>query len=355
MAQVQVRAPQAQSVAIGGTPVDAMVGPLLGGYIVNPLAAADQGLPFAEALYVDLVGPAALAQTATTSRLLPGQYFTIPATAGRVSVNALSSGHQFSAYVLRSATQFPPVPAEGTFPPSEPTSLQQIIPAYLYQEYQDDPDLQAFWAAYNTLAQQYVNWFLQIGLPIYTGPLIVGPLLDWIAQGLYGIARPTLFSGKTKDIGPLNTWPLNSIAFNARKIVGPQTYYVTTDDIFKRVITWLVFRGDGKVFNIRWLKRRVMRFLNGVNGTSYAIDNTYQVSVSFGVDGEVTIRLIGGLRKVTGGALFNRFALNTTAFNAIRTSFTPYAPLANALTFQEAVDAGVLELPFQFDFTVIVS
>ena len=198
MAQVQVRAPQAQSVAIGGTPVDAMVGPLLGGYIVNPLAAADQGLPFAEALYVDLVGPAALAQTATTSRLLPGQYFTIPATAGRVSVNALSSGHQFSAYVLRSATQFPPVPAEGTFPPSEPTSLQQIIPAYLYQEYQDDPDLQAFWAAYNTLAQQYVNWFLQIGLPIYTGPLIVGPLLDWIAQGLYGIARPTPRSGLSR-------------------------------------------------------------------------------------------------------------------------------------------------------------
>lgn len=240
------------------------------------------------------------------------------------------------------------------FPPPGPTSLTAIIPAYLYDEYSDDPDLQAFWAAYNTLAQQYLNWFVQIGLPVYTGPLIVGALLDWMAQGLYGIARPALFSGHTKDVGPYNTWAFNTIPFNRLKRVGPQTYYATTDDIFKRVITWLVFKGDGKVFNIRWLKRRVARFLLGFNGTAPNVGQTYQISVTFGVGGEVTIRLISGVRKVVGGALYDRFLFNTMRFNGINTTFEPLTPLANAQTFQEAVDAGVLELPFQFTYDVVI-
>lgn len=240
------------------------------------------------------------------------------------------------------------------FPPSGPTSLQGNIPAYLYNEYNDDSDLQAFWAAYNTLAQQYVNWFVQVGLPVYTGPLIVGALLDWVAQGLYGISRPTLFSGRVRDIGAFNTYAFNTIPFDKRKVIGPSQYYATTDDVFKRVMTWLLFKGDGKLFNIRWLKRRVMRFLAGANGTNPNVDETYQVSVSFGVGGEVTIRLIDGIRKVTGGSLFNRFTFNSCAFNAIKTSFSPMAPLAYALTFQEAVNAGVLELPFQFEWTVAV-
>ena len=241
-----------------------------------------------------------------------------------------------------------------TFPPLGPTSLQETIPAYLYDQYNDDEDLQAFWAAYNELANQYIYWFANVGLPVYSGPLIVDYLLDWIAQGLYGMARPTLLSGKNRDVGAFNTYAYDTIAFNARKVIGPQAYYVTNDDIFKRILTWHLFKGDGKVFDIRWLKRRVMRFLTGANGTNPNIDNTYQVSVTFGVGGGVTIRLIAGLRRVIGGSMYNRFAFNTCAFNSIRTSFTPYAPLANALTFQEAVNSGALELPFQFTYDVVV-
>lgn len=240
------------------------------------------------------------------------------------------------------------------FPPGQPAVLSQLIPAYLYDEYNDDPDLQAFWAAYNTLAQQCLNWFVQIGLPIYTGPLITGALLDWIAQGLYGIARPTLFSGTTKDIGPYNTWAFNTIPYDRLKRVGPQTYYATTDDIFKRVLTWLLYKGDGKVFDIRWLKRRVGRFLVGYNGTAPNVDQTYQISVTFGIGGQVTIRLISGIRKVTGGALYDRFRFGVMRFNGINTSYTPLTPIANAATFQEAVNAGALELPFQFTYNVVI-
>lgn len=240
------------------------------------------------------------------------------------------------------------------FPPSGPTSLTTVIPAYPYDEYNDDPDLQAFWAAYNTLAQTYLNWFVRIGLPIYTGPLIAGALLDRIAEGLYGISRPTLFSGRTRDVGPFNTWAFNTIPFDRLKRIGPQNYYVTTDDIFKRVITWLLFKGDGKVFDIRWLKRRVARFLTGVNGTAPNIDQTYQISVTFGVGGEVTIRLISGIRKVTSGALYDRFAFNTMRFNGINTSYEPLTPLADAQTFQEAIQAAVLDLPFQFTYDIVI-
>ena len=37
--------------------------------------------------------------------------------------------------------------------------LEQIIPMYLYQQYADDSDLQAFVSTFNTLAQGYLSWF----------------------------------------------------------------------------------------------------------------------------------------------------------------------------------------------------
>ncbi|HET8686956.1 MAG TPA: hypothetical protein VFM18_09875, partial [Methanosarcina sp.] len=41
------------------------------------------------------------------------------------------------------------------------------IKSYLYQEYQDDLDLQAFVNAYNAYTQSYVDWYNQTALPIY--------------------------------------------------------------------------------------------------------------------------------------------------------------------------------------------
>ena len=209
-------------------------------------------------------------------------------------------------------------------------------------------------SAYNTIAQQYVDTFNQINLPIYTGPLIVGTLLDWVAAGLYGFARPSLSSGLNRNLGPFNTWALNTLPFNAYKIVGPSNVTVTTDDIFKRIITWNFYKGDGKVFNIRWLKRRIMRFLYGTNGSAPNIDQTYQVSVTFGVANQINIQLISGVRRVTGGAIFDRFALNSMPFNAVKSAFTPLTPLPNAAVFKEAMDSGALQLPFQYEYIVSI-
>jgi hypothetical protein len=245
--------------------------------------------------------------------------------------------------------QFP-----SNFPPTGPTSLLATIPSYLYQEYSDDDDLQAFVASYNALAQEYVNWFAAANLGDYTSEIVVGALLDWVAEGLYGMARPTLASGRAQYLGPFDTARFNALQFNGQKRIGSANYQVTSDDVFKRILTWHVYKGDGKVFDVRWLKRRVMRFLIGANGTAPNIDETYQISVTFGTGNQVNINILSGLRTVVGGARFDRFQFNARAalFNGLLTTFEQFAPLALAPIFKEAVDSGVLELPFQFTYVV---
>lgn len=240
----------------------------------------------------------------------------------------------------------------NTFPPAGPTTLTKTINAYLYQQYNDDDDLAAFVDAYNEFSQQYVDWFVNIGLPVYTGAQITGPLLDWIAAGLYGMTRPVLPSGVGRLRGPYNTFDYNDDVYNGLRSEQPSNVFVTTDDVFKRILTWHLWKGDGKIFNIRWLKRRVMRFLTGDNGTAGQTDETYPVSVTFGVGNQVNINLLSVRRIATGGAIYGAGRYNTFFYNELdtRTVITPVSPLVPI--FKAAMDAGALEVPFQFVFVV---
>lgn len=197
--------------------------------------------------------------------------------------------------------------------------LTKIIPSYLYEQYADDADVQAFIDAWNAIAQTYVDWFNTIDLPIYTGPGVSGDLLDWVAEGLYGFVRPVLPFGTSSNDGLYNALLFNELAFNDSNISSSSSF-VTNDDTFRRVITWHFFKGDGHQFTIPWLKRRVMRFLLGTNGVSYNVDQTYDVSVTFGIGGQVIITI---------------------------PSSYDYAAI-----FQAAVESGALELPFQRTWVV---
>ena len=76
---------------------------IVGGTVINPLAATDQGLPATEPLFIDITGPATSYASATTSELKPGDSFDIPADLARgVWVCAASGGHQFTVVVLTS-------------------------------------------------------------------------------------------------------------------------------------------------------------------------------------------------------------------------------------------------------------
>ena len=231
--------------------------------------------------------------------------------------------------------------------------IAKTILSYLYLQYQDDGDLQAFINAYNALTQDYVDWFNAVGLPIYTGAPISGNLLDWVAEGLYGIKRPSLVPTADFSDGPFNTWQFNTIPFND---IGATQESLVSDDIFKRIITWNFYKGDGNIFNIRWLKRRVMRFLFGVNGADYLINETYPISVVFnGYD--IYINLIDSIIKYTNGTFYNNFEFNSLEFNSV--DFIkidiPDTPLPFIETFKQCIDSGVLHLPFQFNFHVSIS
>jgi hypothetical protein len=341
-------------VKVGGAPTIALYGPLVGGLITNPARASDQGIPTVEVLYVDLIGPAALAETGTTFALAPGESFAIPpGQTSSVSVNAATGGHTFSAIAYQPSNAR--IPSNATFPPSGPTSVSKTIPAYLYQEYADDDDLQSFFAAYNEIAQEFVDWFNAISLPVYTGPLISGALLDWVAAGLYGMTRPSLPTGSSRNAGPLNTYELNTLALNELTREDDEEFFATSDDTFKRILTWHLYKGDGKVFNVRWLKRRVLRFLLGVNGTDVDVSDTSRISVSFGVGNQVDIGIVPGVRTVVGGAIPNFGILNGFAMNELDTAFVAYPSIPEAVILKAAIDDGVLELPFQFDYVVTVS
>jgi hypothetical protein len=143
------------------------------------------------------------------------------------------------------------------------TMLTTTLKSYPYKQFADDDSIQAFANAYNLATQNIVTFLTTIDLAFYPG--LTGDLLDWVAEGLYGQRRTTLESPVPSSLGPLNTIPLNTLPLNSF-VQGSATTFALTDDDFQRIITWNFFKGDGSRFTMRWLKRRIMRFLVGTNG-----------------------------------------------------------------------------------------
>jgi hypothetical protein len=73
----------------------------------------------------------------------------------------------------------------------------------------------------------------------------VGDQLRWIALGIYGVKPPILVSGKSKVYGPYNAIRFNQLPFNGRKRVREAEQVVVSDDLFKRIMTWNFYKGDG--------------------------------------------------------------------------------------------------------------
>lgn len=235
--------------------------------------------------------------------------------------------------------------------------LEKTIPSYLYVEYNEDEACQAFVNAYNEQAQNYLDTVRNLNLPNYTQAPIEGDLLDWVAGGVYGFDRPTFPTINLATIGPLNTYPLNTLAYNEFLNQNPDFTFYTSDDAFRRVLTWHLYRADGVQFNIRWFKRRVARFLYGEdgiwkqNGLDCAAD-TSRISVTFGPPYTVNLRIVNNVRRITGGAIFARFVLGRKAFAQMDSENEVYDPIPTAYFLNGAINGGILEVPFQFDYIV---
>jgi hypothetical protein len=140
----------------------------------------------------------------------------------------------------------------------------------------------------------------------------------------------------------LNTVPLNQPGFPLNTYSFPVTqFYTLSDDAYQRIITWDFFKGDGKRFCMRWLKRRIMRFLVGVNGI-----DPQPSQPGFTVGAENT-EAISTIVTSSGGVLTLTVTINQTRLSTLA-SLTP-----GILTiFQLAFLGGDLELPLQYQYAV---
>lgn len=229
--------------------------------------------------------------------------------------------------------------------------ISKTIKSYLYWQYQDDDALQAFITAYNTMTQEYVDWFFNISLPCYTQDQINGALLDWVGLGLYGLPRSSIGVFINRLQGTLNSYEMNTTEMNGFSSI---VNYTLTDDQYKRVLTWHFYKGDGKHFSIPWLKRRIERFLYGINGTDYN-NPTYRISVQFIDNYTVLINSPNQIfTLLNGSGTMNAFQMNSIAsemnsgiFYSIQT-----LPTIDLSFLKIAIDSKILELPFQFNYIV---
>jgi hypothetical protein len=157
----------------------------------------------------------------------------------------------------------------------------KTIPAYSFVQYNDDEDICAFFDAANEISQEYLTAFNNLALPCWTSPSITGYLLDWIANGIYGQIRPALeLSREQTQKGDYNSIEYDLIAYARISNFIAGQYYYASDDLFKRILTWNFYKGDGFQFSIPWLKRRLARFIHGKNGVDPKLQNTFDISVT---------------------------------------------------------------------------
>ncbi|EIH1035316.1 hypothetical protein LGG58_001053 [Escherichia coli] len=231
--------------------------------------------------------------------------------------------------------------------------LEDIIRSYLYTQYNDDDNIRAFVTAYNTMAKNIYDWMRSANLPIFVGGYNAGDQLRWIARGIYGVKPPVLTSGRQLVIGAFNTCTFNTVPFNTRRVINKSEQVVVSDDLFKRIMTWNFYKGDGFYFTIPWLKRRIMRFLTGVNGVDVVNDQHWSISVLFS-GGGASVSIIKGFRKLTDSSVYNAQTFNSRAYNQKTSVLIKSNEYEYASLFKQAFDSGLLHMPFYQPVSVTI-
>ncbi|KMQ89981.1 hypothetical protein RF55_10317 [Lasius niger] len=155
----------------------------------------------------------------------------------------------------------------------------QIIKAYAYQQYSDDPDIMALFEAHNQTAQDYLKTFLSHCPAIYIDDFWDSGELTYIAWFLWGQRRWYSDYASSIDLeGAIDDLPID-YASAGGSIPTPRQKLLINDDTFRRIMTWNLYRGDGQQFTIPWLKKRIKRWMVGVNGYAPLFGDTNEISV----------------------------------------------------------------------------
>lgn len=228
-------------------------------------------------------------------------------------------------------------------------NIVSTIRSYVYTQYADDANVSAFFASYNQLSQQNLDQTNGYQLPIFLRQN--GALLDWAASSIYGVFRPSLSSGGPRPVGPYDTFNYDAEPYDGFKLINSSSNFIADDLTYQRIIQWNTFKGDGFQFSIRWLKKRIERFLTG----ELFPDQTYEVSVRFLSETAVLIAISESSQNLAGGAFYDRQTFagrRGIAFNQSFTTQSTHAPTALASALKAAINSGILSLPFQYTFTV---
>ena len=226
--------------------------------------------------------------------------------------------------------------------------LPAVVPAYVYVQYNDDPYVTAFFTAYNELAQGYLNWFNQTPLAVWTSPSVSGSLLDWTGTNLYNTPRPVISSESSSSSGAMATDPMATQAMASFILNTSGTAQSASDDLYKRVLTWVLYRGDGKQATIEWLRRRIARFLYGTNGSDIDVGLITNVSVSD--QGTETVGAYG--TYAYGTQAYGTITQETYTSGGILFITIPNLTVSQA--FIALFKGGFLPAPFQmtYNFTI---
>jgi hypothetical protein len=278
--------------------------------------------------------------------------------------------------------------------------VETILPAYLYQQYNNDPDLLAFFTAYNNTSQQYLDNINSLNLPIYTKQS--NQLLDLVGNGIYGIPRPyipfgtTTLSGGEYDANPYDTIPYNEGVISVQGIPITSLVWsstnggtvtgttattpvgVTTGSNYLATITGVVPPAYNGTFELTQTGSTTFTYLlpeptspgtvttfGQVGSTvSLANDDIYQRTITWNFykgDGTqfntrwLKNRVYRFLAQPNGipAPIPNTYdiEINFSAGNSVTivvgSSINTYASILSAL-----INNGTLELPFQYTFTV---
>lgn len=139
---------------------------------------------------------------------------------------------------------------------------REELDIFAYDQWQGIPEVVAYFGATKHFTHEIIRELTEKSFSDYFK--FKGDMLDYIALCIYGEMRPAyLNSGDYKAFGALNSLPLNQDPLNSTKVMWDTDGEAVTDEIFRRIITWNFYKGDGRMPSIPWIKRRCKRFLTG--------------------------------------------------------------------------------------------
>ena len=228
--------------------------------------------------------------------------------------------------------------------------LPDIVPSYVYTQYNDDQYVTAFFTAFNEMAQGYLDWFNDTPMPVWTNPNISGPLLDFIGTNLYGTPRPVISTvGTPRRYGAMGSAQMDFQGMGNFTLVQTGTAIEASDDLYKRTLTWINYKGDGYQASIEWLRRRIARFLYGANGAD----------IDVGLITNVSISSQGTLSRMSmNSQAMNSQAMNSATISTINLRGIVYVTIPATTDSQYFIDlfnAEYLPAPLQMIYKIGVS